>query len=114
MLGGKDQVGSREVWSLDSPYPPVKVFLLLSLDPTLLTLVQLGAKVELQPPAHNGASGFCTASVQMLETEAKSGESSHTCRGVSVPLPNEAVELPEARDELLGARQCPEGVLLCP
>ena len=114
MPGGEDQQGSREVWSSYSPCLPVKVLFLLGLDPRRLTLVQLGAKAELQSPAHNGASGFCTANAQKLETEAKSGEPSPVCRGFSVPPANEATELLEVRDELVGMQENPEGVLLCP
>lgn len=97
-----------------SLYLPVKVLFLLSLDPTPLTLVQLGAKAELQPPAHSGASSFCAADVQNLETEAKPGEPSPVCRGFSVPLANKATELPEVRDELVGMQEHPKRALLCP
>lgn len=117
MHGGKDQQGSREVWSSYSPYLPVKVLFLLVLDPTPLTVVQLGAKAELQSPPHNGAFGFCTANEQKLETEAKPREpscGSLFCRGFSVPLASKATELLEARDELVGMRQRPERGVFCP
>lgn len=114
MHGGKDQQGSREVWSSYSPYLPVKVLFLLVLDPTPLTVVQLGAKAELQSPPHNGAFGFCTANEQKLETEAKPREPSCVCRGFSVPLASKATELLEARDELVGMRQRPERGVFCP
>jgi len=114
MPGGEDQQGSREVWSLCSPYLPVKVLFLLGLDPTLSASVQPGAKAKLQSPAHNGASGFCTANAQKLETEARPGEPSPVCRRFSAPLSNKATELPEARDEPVGMQECRDGGVLCP
>lgn len=114
MPGRKDQQCSREVWSLYIPYQPVKVLFLLGLDPALLTLVHERAKAELQSPAHNDASGFCTVNAQKLETEATSGEPSPVCRAFSVPLASEAMELPEARDELVGMQERPEQGVLGP
>lgn len=108
MPGHEDQQGSRKVCSSYSPYLPVKVLFLLGLDPTLLTLVHLEAKAELQPLAHNDDSGFCTSYAQKLEIEAKSGEPSPACRVFSVPLAS------EAKDELVGMQECPEQAALGP
>lgn len=76
--------------------------------------MQLGAKAEQQSLAHNGASVFCSANVQKLETEAKSEEPSPVCRGFSVPLANKPRELLEVRDELVGMQEHADGVLFCP
>lgn len=110
----EDQQGDREVWSLCRPYLPVRVLFSLVLDPTPLTLVQLGAKAELQSPAHNGTSGSCTAGVHKLETGAKSGEPSPVFPGFSAPLAGEAVGWLEAGDELVGTQEHPEGEIFCP
>lgn len=112
--GGEDQQGDREVWSLHRPYQPVKVLFFLVLDPTPLTLEQLGAKAELQPPAHNGTFDSCTAGVHKLETGAKSGEPSPVFLGSSSPLASEAVGQLEAGDELVGMQEHPEGEIFCP
>lgn len=80
----------------------------LVLDPTPLTLVQLGAKAELQSPAHDGTSGSCTAAVHKLGTGAKSGEPSPVFPGFSAPLASEAVGWLEAGDELVGMQEHPE------
>lgn len=112
--GGEDQQGDREVWSLYRPYPPAKVLFFLVLDPTPLTLVQLGTKAELQSPAHNGTSGSCTAGVHKLETGAKSGEPSPVFPGFSAPLASEAAGRPEVGDELVGRQEHPEGEIFCP
>lgn len=96
------------------PFLPVKVFFSLVLGPTPLTLVQLGAKVELQSPAHNGTSGSCTAVVHKLETGARSGEPSPVFLGFSAPLASEAVGQLEAGDEVVGVQEHPEGEIFCP
>lgn len=74
----------------------------------------MGAKAELETPAHNGASGFCTASVLKSETEAKPAESFHVCRGFPVPLANEATKQLEVRDELAGMQDRAVAALPCP
>lgn len=112
--GGEDQRGDTEVCSLYRPYPPVKVLFFLVLHPTPLTLVQLGAKAELQSPAHNGTSGSCTAGVHKLGTGAKSGEPSPVFPGFSAPLASEAVGQLEVGDELVGMQEHPEGEIFCP
>lgn len=76
--------------------------------------MQTGAKAELETVAHNSASGFCTASVQKSETEAKPAESFHVCRGFPVPLANEAMEQLEVREELVGMQGRAVGALPCP
>lgn len=114
MSGGEDQQGHREVCSLQRPYLPVKVLFFLVLDPTPLTLVQLGAKAELQSPAHNGTSGSCTAGVHKLETGAKSGEPSPVFLGFSSPRASEAVGQLEVGDEVVGMQEHPEGEIFCP
>lgn len=95
-------------------YLPVKVLFFLVLDPTPLTLVQLGAKAELQSPAHNGTSGSCTAGVHKVETGAKSGEPSPVFPRFSAPLASEAAGWLEVGDELEGLQERPEEEIFCP
>lgn len=112
MSGGEDQQDDTEVWSW--PFLPVKGLFFLVLDPTPLTLVQLGAKAELQPLAHDGPSGSCTAAVHKLETGAKPGEPSPFFLGFSAPQASEAVGQLEVGDEVVGMHEHPEGEIFCP